>query len=91
MCQLVAPEITVSSEDLLALVALVRLVIGVGQEVGLQVGPLVEAPAADGTLVRGLFHVQNFVDRQCSRLAKSFATFTTLERFLLRVYISVIS
>ena len=83
VCQLMSPEITVSSEDLFALVALVGLVIGVSEEMGLQVGPLVEAPSADWTLVWGLLHVQDLVHSQCSRLAKSFATFTTLEWFLL--------
>ncbi len=52
MGQLVPTEITVSSEDLLTLVAFVRLVVGVCQQVGLKVGPLIKASSTDGTLVR---------------------------------------
>ena len=83
VCQLVSPEITVSPEDLFALVAFIGLVISVSEEMGLQVGPLVETPTADWTLVWGLLHVQDLVHSQRSRLAKSFATFTALEWFLL--------
>ena len=48
------PEITISSEDFVALVALVRLVVGVGEQVSLQVRPLVETPLTHRTLVRRL-------------------------------------
>ena len=68
-----SPQITVPPEDLPALVTLVGLVVRVGQQVGLQVGPLVEAPLTDGTLVGGLLHVENLVDRQGPRLTKSLA------------------
>ena len=47
----VLPEITISSEDFVALVALVGLMVGVGEQVSLQVGTLVEAALAHRTLV----------------------------------------
>ncbi len=90
MGQLVSPEITVSAEDLLTLVAFIRLVVGVGQQVGLEVGPLIKASSTDGTLVGRLFHVEDFVDRQCSGLAKPFATFSTLEGLLLGMDVPVV-
>jgi len=91
MGQFMPPQITIPSENFFALVALVRLVIGVRQQVGLQVGPLVEAPAADWTLVRGFLHVQDLVDGERSRLAKALPAFAALERFLLRMDVTVIS
>ena len=48
------PEITISSEDFVALVALVWLVVRVGEQVSLQVRTLVETPLTHGTLVRRL-------------------------------------
>ena len=66
MRELVSPQITISSENFFALVALVRLVIGVRQQMSFQVGPLVEASATDRTLVRRLFHVQDLVNGQRS-------------------------
>ena len=50
----VSPEITISSEDFVALVALVGFVVGVGEQVSLQVGTLVEAALAHRALVRRL-------------------------------------
>ena len=45
------PEITISSEDFVALVALIRFVVGVGEQVSLQVRTLVEAPLAHRAFV----------------------------------------
>lgn len=55
---------------------------------GLQVRPLVEAPAANGALVGRLFHVQDLVDGQCPGLAETLAAFETLEWLLLGVDVS---
>lgn len=68
---------------------MIGLNVRVGQEMGFQVGPLVEAPIADGTLVRGLLHVQDLVDGQGARLTESFATFQALEGLLFRVDVPV--
>ena len=57
----ILPEITIPSEDLVALVALIRLVVCVSQQVGFEVRSLVEAPVAYWALVRRLFHVEDFV------------------------------
>lgn len=57
--------------------------VGVRQQMGLQVGSLVEAATADGTFVWRLFHVKDLVDGQRPRLAKTFATLQTFEWFLL--------
>ena len=59
--QLVPPQVTVSPEHLFALVALIRLVVCVSQQVGFEVRSLVEAPVAYWALVRRLFHVEDFV------------------------------
>ena len=42
MRQLVTPQVTVATEHLAALVALIGLVVGVGEQVGLEVAALVE-------------------------------------------------
>ena len=87
MSQLVPPQVTVAPEHLMALIALVGLVVRMGQQVGLQVAPLVEAALAHGTLVRALLHVQDLVDGQGPRLAEALATVGTFERFLFRMNI----
>ena len=45
----------------------------------LQVGSLVKVPMADRALVRGVVHVEDFVNGQRTRLAESFAALGTLE------------
>ena len=50
----ILPEITIPSEDLVALVALIGLVVSVSEKVGFQIRPLVETPLADWALVRRL-------------------------------------
>lgn len=66
MSQFVAPEITISSEDFVALVALVGLVVGVREQVSLQIGTLVEATLAHRALVRRFLHVKDAMDCQSS-------------------------
>jgi hypothetical protein len=63
----------------------------VGQQVRLQIRPLVEAPAADGALVRGLLHVEDLVHRQGPRLAEALAALRALEWFLLGVDVAVVT
>jgi len=60
MSQFVAPEITISSEDFVALVALVGLVVGVREQVSLQIGTLVEATLAHRALVRRFLKTKFF-------------------------------
>ena len=81
----VASEVTIPPEHLATGTTLVGLVVGVSEQVGLEVGALVEAAAAHRTLVWGLLHVQDLVNGQCPRLAEPLAALTTLERLLLRV------
>ena len=85
MREAVTPQVTIASEHFAAGGAVVRFNVGVGEQVGLEVGALVEAAAAHRTLVWGLLHVQDLVNGQCPRLAEPLAAFTTLERLLLRV------
>lgn len=54
----------------------------------LEIGALIKAAVADGTFVRRLFHVQDFVHRQRATLTKSFPAFDAFERLLLRVDVS---
>ena len=77
-----SPEIAVPAEHLFALVALVRLVVRVREQVGLEVGALVKAAATYRTLVWALLHVEDLVNSQCPRLAKTFAALLAFERFL---------
>jgi hypothetical protein len=79
------PKVAIASENLAAGRAVVGFDVGVGQQVGLEVGALVEAAAAHRTLVGGLFHVQNLVHGQGPGLAEPLATLPALERLLLRV------
>ena len=50
----ILPEITIPSEDLVVLVALIGLVVSVSEKVGFQIRPLVETPLAHRALVRRL-------------------------------------
>ena len=86
-----APEITVAAKDFPALVALVWLVVRVGEEMGLEVRSLVEAPLAYRTLVRGLLHVEDLMDCQGAGLTEALAALGTFEWLLLRVDVSVVS
>jgi len=85
VCEAVTPQVTVASEHFAAGTTLVGLVVGVGEQVCLEVGALVETAAANRTLVRGLLHVQDLVHGQSARLAEPLATLSALERLLLRV------
>lgn len=89
--QRVPPQIAISAEDLAAGGAVIGLNIRVREKMRLQVAPLIETPGADGTLVRRLLHMQNLVDSQRPALTESFATLGAFERFLLAVYVPVIS
>ena len=79
----VPAEVAVAAELLAAIGAVVRLDVGVGEEVGLQIGPLVEGPAAGGTLVWRVVHVEDAVDGEGARLAEALAAFSALEGLLL--------
>ena len=85
MRETVPPEVAVPPEDLTAGRAVVGLYVGVGQEVGLEIGALVEGAAADGALVGRLLHVQYPVDDEGPRLAEALAALQALERLLLAV------
>ncbi len=61
-----------------------------GEEVRLQVGALVEVSLADGAAVRGVLHVEDFVDSQSPGLTKALATLIALEGLLFGVNVAVI-
>ena len=64
----------------------------VGEQVGLEVGPLVEAPLTDGTpVVGGLLHVEDLVDGEGPRLTEPLAALSALEGLLLGVNVPVVS
>lgn len=90
MRQTMTPEIAIAAKDLATRGTVVRLDVGVCEQMRLQIGALIERSIADGTLVRRLLHVQDLVHGQRARLAESFATFGALEGFLLGVNVSVI-
>lgn len=76
-------QIAVPPEHLVARVTLVGFVVGVREQMRLEVTALVETALAHRTLVRRFFQVEDFVYGQRSRLTESFAAFRALERFLL--------
>lgn len=83
MRERVPAQVAVSPEHFVARVTLVRLVVGVREQMRLEVAALVEATFAYRTLVRGLFQMEDLVHGQRARLTESFAAFRTLEWFLL--------
>ena len=83
MRHLVTTQVAVAAKQFGATSALVGLVVGVREQVCLEVGALVETAAAHRTLVWGLLHVQDLVHGQRPRLAEPLATLTALERLLL--------
>ena len=85
MRHLVTPKVATAAEEFGAAGTLVGFVVGVGEQVGLEVGALVETAAAHRTLVGGLLHVQDLVHGQSPRLTEPLATLCALERLLLRV------
>lgn len=87
--QRVPPQIAVPAKDLAAGGAMIRLNVRVREKMSLEVAPLIEAPGADGTLVRRFLHVQNLVDSQRPALTESLAALGALERFLLAVDIPI--
>jgi len=82
---LVTPKVATAAEEFGTAGTFVGLVVGVGEQVGLEVGALVETAAAHRTLVRGLLHVQDLVHGQSPRLTEPLATLSAFERLLLRV------
>ena len=60
------------------------------EEVGLEVGPLVEAPLTDGAAVRRLLVVEDLVHGQGAVLAETFPTIIALERLLFGVDVAVV-
>ena len=60
------------------------------EEVGLEVGPLVEAPLTDGAAVRRLLEVEDLVHGQGAVLAETFPTIIALERLLFGVDVAVV-
>jgi len=88
MRQAVTSQVAVPPEDFPAGGAVVRLDVGVGEQVGLQIGTLVEGAIAHGALVRRLLHVQDLVDSQSAGLTESLAALRALEGLLLGVDIS---
>lgn len=87
--QRVSPQVAVPAKDLAAGGAMIRLNVRVSEKMGLEVAPLIEAPGADGALVRRFLHVQNLVDSQRPALTESLAALGALERFLFAVNIPV--
>jgi hypothetical protein len=69
---------------------LLWLDVSVGQQMGLQVGALVEAALAYGTPVRALLHVEDLVDGQGAGLAEALPTVVTLKGLLLGVDVPVV-
>jgi len=68
-------QVAITSKNFPAGGTIVRLDIGVGEQVGLQIGSLVEGAIAYGTLMRRLLHMQDLVDSQSSGLTESLAAF----------------
>lgn len=53
-----------------------------------EIGALIKAAIADRAFMRRFFEMENFVDGQCARLTKSFATFHAFEWFLFWMNVS---
>lgn len=83
-------KIAVPPEDGAAGGALIRLKIGVCQQVGFQIASLVETSAAGGAFVGRLLHVENLVHCQSATLAKALPALTTFEGLLLAVNVLMI-
>ena len=88
--QSVSPQVAVAAEDLSAGVTFIGFMVGVRQQVRLQVGALVEGATADGALVWRLLHVKDLVDGESPTLTESLAAFSTFERLLFAVDVSAI-
>lgn len=90
MGQGVSSEVAVASELFPAVRTVVWLDVGVGEEVSLEVGSLVEGATACVALVRRVLHVEDAMHCQRPRLTEPFATLAALERLLLRVDVPVV-
>ena len=84
------PEITISSKHFVAVATRERLLLGVGEQEGFEVGPLVEGFPARRTSMRALLHMEDLVNRKRPRLAKSLSTFVALERLFFGMNVSVV-
>ena len=62
----------------------------VSEEMCLEVGSLIKTSLTDGTPVRSLLVVEDFMDSQGSVLAETLATIITLERLLFAVYVAMV-
>ena len=62
----------------------------VSEEMCLEVGSLIKTSLTDGTPVRSLLVVEDFMDSQGSVLAETLATVITFERFLFAVNVAMI-
>jgi hypothetical protein len=87
MGQAMPPQITVPSKHLPTCRTVVRFDVRVSEQMGLEVRPLIERPATHRTLVRRLFHVEDFVDGEGAGLAETLAAFRALEGLFFAVYI----
>jgi len=85
MGQGMTSQVAIPAEDLAARGTLIGFVIRVGEQMGFQVGALIERTTADGALVWRFLHVQDLVDSQGPRLAEALAAFRAFEGFLLGV------
>ena len=84
-------QVTVPPEFFATVRAVVWFDVCVSEEMGLEVGSLVETTATSMTLVRRIFHVKYLVDLKCPGLTEPFSTVRTLEGLLFRVNVSVVS
>lgn len=87
----VTAEITIATELLATLATIEWLDVGVREQMGLQIGPLIEASTAEMALVRAVLLVQYLVHGQRSRLAESFTAVGALEGLLLGVNVTMIA
>ena len=82
MREFMSSEIAVPPKDFPTLIAFVGFMIGVREQMGLQIGPLVEASHANWTLMRRFVHVKNLVYCQSAGLTKSLAANFAFEWFV---------
>lgn len=82
------PQVAVASKDLAA-GTVIRFDVGMGEKVSFQVGSLIEAARTDGTFVGRLFHVEDFVYGERSRLAEALSALAAFKWFLFRMNIPV--
>ena len=89
MSQHVSPQVAIASELFATVGAVVGFDVGVGEEVSLEVGSLIEGATAGVALVRRVLHVQDPVHGQRPRLTEPFSALRALERLFLRMDVPV--